>query len=41
MIKKLFLAWQDSQTRHWFPIGKLTFDGKNFYFRELDDQHFF
>lgn len=32
MMKKLFLAWQDSQTRHWFPIGKLTFDGKNYHF---------
>ncbi|MEN9517491.1 MAG: hypothetical protein RLZZ381_79 [Cyanobacteriota bacterium] len=31
-MKKLFLAWQDSQSRRWFPIGKLTFDGKNYHF---------
>jgi hypothetical protein len=31
-MKKLFLAWQDPKSRHWFPIGKLTFDGKNYHF---------
>ncbi|MDJ0572893.1 MAG: HIRAN domain-containing protein [Pleurocapsa sp. MO_192.B19] len=31
-MKKVFLAWQDSQSRHWFPIGKLTFDGENYHF---------
>ncbi|MBW4623286.1 MAG: hypothetical protein KME17_28500 [Cyanosarcina radialis HA8281-LM2] len=31
-MKKLFLAWQDSKTRHWFPIGQLTFDGQNYNF---------
>ncbi|WP_009630338.1 HIRAN domain-containing protein [Synechocystis sp. PCC 7509] len=24
--KTLFLAWQDSQSRCWFPIGRITFD---------------
>lgn len=31
-MKKVFLAWQDSQTRHWFPIGQLTFDGESYHF---------
>jgi hypothetical protein len=31
-MKKLFLAWQDSRSRHWFPIGKLTFDGNHYHF---------
>ena len=31
-MKKLFLAWQDSKSRRWFPIGKLTFDGTNYHF---------
>jgi len=31
-MKKLFLAWQDPQSRRWFPIGKLTFDGENYHF---------
>ncbi|MUG93175.1 DNA-binding protein [Scytonema sp. UIC 10036] len=25
--KTLFLAWQDSISHYWFPIGRLTFDG--------------
>jgi hypothetical protein len=25
-MKTLFLAWQDPQTRRWFPVGKLTFE---------------
>jgi hypothetical protein len=31
-MKKLFLAWQDSKSRHWFPIGQLTFDGEKYCF---------
>jgi hypothetical protein len=31
-VKKLFLAWQDPKTRHWFPIGQLTFDEKQYCF---------
>jgi hypothetical protein len=31
-MKKLFLAWQQPQSRHWFPIGQLTFDGKKYHF---------
>ncbi len=31
-MKKLFLAWQEPQSRHWFPIGQLAFDGKNYHF---------
>jgi hypothetical protein len=31
-MKKLFLAWQDPKSRHWFPIGQLTFNGKNYQF---------
>lgn len=30
--KTLFLAWQDSNTRYWFPIGRLTFDGTRYTF---------
>ena len=32
-IKKLFLAWQNPETRCWFPIGVLTFDGEYYDFR--------
>ena len=28
----LFLAWQDSNSRSWFPIGRLTFDGTRYKF---------
>ena len=28
----LFLAWQDQNSRSWFPIGRLTFDGTNYEF---------
>ncbi len=28
----LFLAWQDPISRSWFPIGRLTFDGKSYQF---------
>lgn len=31
-MKKLFLAWQEPQSRHWFPIGQLTFDGEKYHF---------
>lgn len=30
--KTLFLAWQDSNSRSWFPIGRLTFDGASYKF---------
>ena len=31
-MKTLFLAWQDPNTRTWFPIGRLTYDGKEYQF---------
>ncbi|MEA5468964.1 HIRAN domain-containing protein [Spirulina sp. 06S082] len=31
-ISTLFLAWQDPQSRSWFPIGRLTFDGELYKF---------
>jgi hypothetical protein len=31
-LKTLFLAWQDPNSRSWFPIGRLTFDGVNYQF---------
>jgi hypothetical protein len=31
-MRKLFLAWQNPETRRWFPIGQLTFDGENYCF---------
>lgn len=31
-MNKLFLAWQEPQSRHWFPIGQLTFDGEKYHF---------
>lgn len=30
--KTLFLAWQDPNTRHWFTIGRLTFDEESYQF---------
>ncbi|MBD2181887.1 DNA-binding protein [Planktothrix sp. FACHB-1355] len=30
--KTLFLAWQDPNSRSWFPIGRLTFDGAIYQF---------
>ncbi|WP_414546502.1 HIRAN domain-containing protein [Nostoc sp. CCY0012] len=30
--KTLFLAWQDPESRSWFPIGRLTFDGARYKF---------
>jgi hypothetical protein len=31
-MKTLFLAWQDPYSRAWFPIGKLTYDGRLYHF---------
>ena len=31
-MTKLFLAWQSPKTHRWFPIGQLTYDGKNYDF---------
>jgi hypothetical protein len=31
-MKTLFLAWQNPKSRAWFPIGKLSFDGKYYQF---------
>lgn len=31
-IKTLFVAWQDYESRLWFPIGCLTFDGEKYQF---------
>lgn len=31
-MKTLFLAWQDPNSRSWFPIGRLTFDGDHYQF---------
>ncbi len=28
----LFLAWQEPQSRRWFPIGRLDFDGSEYHF---------
>lgn len=28
----LYLAWQDSESRAWFPVGQLTFDGEVYRF---------
>ncbi len=30
--KTLFLAWQDYESRFWFPIGRLTFDSERYQF---------
>ena len=32
-MKTLFLAWQDAGTRRWFPVGRLTHDGRIYQFR--------
>jgi hypothetical protein len=29
---KLFLAWQDPETRSWYPVGRLTYDGARYEF---------
>jgi HIRAN domain len=31
-MKKLFLAWQEPKSRHWFPIGYLEFDSREYHF---------
>jgi hypothetical protein len=31
-MKTLILAWQDPESRSWFPIGQLTFDGEHYQF---------
>jgi hypothetical protein len=31
-LQTLFLAWQDYESRIWFPIGRLTFDGTRYQF---------
>jgi hypothetical protein len=31
-MKKLFLAWQEPKSHHWFPIGCLEFDGDKYHF---------
>ena len=31
-MKTLFLAWEDSDRGSWFPIGRLTFNGKEYQF---------
>jgi hypothetical protein len=31
-LQTLFLAWQDTHSRSWFTIGKLTYDGKKYRF---------
>jgi hypothetical protein len=31
-MKKLFLAWLDPNSRYWFPIGRLTFNGDLYQF---------
>jgi hypothetical protein len=28
----LFLAWQNPSSRAWFPVGKLTYDGRLYHF---------
>jgi hypothetical protein len=32
MNPSLFLSWQDPSTRAWFPVGKLTHDGRLYHF---------
>ena len=32
MTRTVFLAWQDPQKRLWYPIGRLTSDGRTFRF---------
>ena len=32
MMKKVFLAWQDPQTRRWLPVGQLSRDRDDFRF---------
>lgn len=32
MMKKVFLAWQDPESRHWMPVGQLSRDREDFRF---------
>jgi hypothetical protein len=32
MNRTVFVAWQDPETRTWFPIGRLSYDGHQFEF---------
>lgn len=32
MTSKIYLAWQDPETRGWFPVGQLSRDGEDFRF---------
>ena len=32
MTSKVYLAWQDPQTRRWLPVGQLSRDGEEFRF---------
>jgi HIRAN domain len=34
-LRTLFLAWQDSISRGWFPVGKLTYQQGLYYFRYI------
>ncbi len=34
-MKTLFLAWQDPNSRTWFPVGRLTHEGEIYYFSYL------
>jgi len=31
-MKRLFLTWQDKESRKWFPVGELSFDGSVYRF---------
>ena len=31
-MRKLFLTWQEKESRRWFPIGQLTYDGELYRF---------
>lgn len=31
-VQTVFLAWQDHESRSWFPVGRLTFDGQKYRF---------
>lgn len=35
-MNTLFLAWQDCQSRLWFPVGQLTFDGEIYTFTYVE-----
>lgn len=31
-MRKLFLTWQEKESRKWFPIGQLAYDGERYHF---------